>query len=222
MVRTSRGTANSPVQRQGRADQLAASVPGSLFERTSKLVSLAGNKNIFKEGEPADYLYKVKSGCIRTYNDLTGRRRRIYGFYFPGDYFGLETDTRHAVSAETVTPSKIYLVEKAAVTLQPLATSLPQISLLQITTMELQRTQSLNLLLFKDANARLVDFLHEIKRRTQSAGEIDLPMPRSDIADYLGLTIETVSRAITRLKNTSTISMLTTRRFVLRGSTLPV
>ena len=167
----------------------------------SKLVSLAGNKNIFKEGEPADCLYKVKSGCIRTYNDLTGSRRRIYGFYFPGDYFGLETSARHAVSAETVTPSKICLVKKAALTLQAARDIVAANLLLQITAMELQRTQNLNVLLFKDANARLIDFLHEIKRRTQSAGEIDLPMPRGDIADYLGLTIETVSRAITRLKN---------------------
>ena len=187
----------------------------------SKLVSLAGNKKIFKEGDPADCLYKVKSGCIRTYNDLTGSRRRIYGFYFPGDYFGLETGAWHAVSAETVTPSKICLVKKAALTLQAARDVVAANLLLQITAMELQRTQSLNVLLFKDANARLIDFLHEIKRRTQSAGEVDLPMPRGDIADYLGLTIETVSRAITRLKNSSTISMLTSRRFVLRGSALP-
>ena len=187
----------------------------------SKLVSLAGNKKIFKEGEPSEYLYKVKSGCIRTYNDLSGSRRRIYGFYFSGDYFGLETGERHGVSAETVTPSKICLVKKALLTQRATRDIVAANLLLQMTAMELQRTQSLNLLLFKDANARLIDFLHEIKRRTQSVGEIDLPMPRGDIADYLGLTIETVSRAITRLKNTSTISMLTSRRFVLRGSTLP-
>jgi CRP-like cAMP-binding protein len=66
--------------------------------------------------------------------------------------------------------------------------------------MELQRIQNHNLLLLKGVPERLVDFLREIQRRNQSQSEVDLPMPRSDIADYLGLTIETVSRAFTRLK----------------------
>jgi len=66
--------------------------------------------------------------------------------------------------------------------------------------MELQRIQNHNLLLLKSEHERLVDFLCEIQRRNQSQSEIDLPMPRIDMADYLGLTSETVSRAFTRLK----------------------
>ena len=87
--------------------------------------------------------------------------------------------------------------------------------------MELQHTQNLNILLLKGAHERLADFLHEVQRRSQSPGEINLPMPRNDIADYLDLTIETVSRAITQLKNNLTISMLTHPRLILRGPLVP-
>jgi len=82
--------------------------------------------------------------------------------------------------------------------------------------MELQRTKNHNLLLLKDAQQRIVDFLLEMKNRQQGQNEIDLPMTRLDIADYLGLSIETVSRVLTRLKRTSAISLPTFRRVILR------
>src|SRR5450759_350112 len=82
--------------------------------------------------------------------------------------------------------------------------------------MELQRTKNHNLLLLKDAQYRIVDFLLEMKNRQQGQNEVDLPMTRVDIADYLGLSIETVSRMLTRLKSLSAISFLTSRRVILR------
>jgi CRP/FNR family nitrogen fixation transcriptional regulator len=88
--------------------------------------------------------------------------------------------------------------------------------LLDIMAMELQRTKNHNLLLLKDAQQRIVDFLLEMKNRQQGQNEIDLPMTRLDIADYLGLSIETVSRVLTRLKRASAISLPTFRRVILR------
>lgn len=179
--------------------------------------SFPSNKKIFNKGETAEYFYRVKSGCIRTYSDLDNGGRRIYAFYFPGDYFGLEAREEHSISAEAVTPSSVRLVKREALVSRAARDIVVANLLLHITTIELQRTQNHNLLLLKGAHERLVGFLREIQRRNQCQNEVDLPMPRNDIADYLDLTIETVSRAFTRLKNTSTISMLTHRRVILRG-----
>jgi CRP/FNR family nitrogen fixation transcriptional regulator len=71
-------------------------------------------------------------------------------------------------------------------------------------------------LLLKGAQERIVDFLLEMKNRQRGQNEVDLPMTRLDIADYLGLTIETVSRVLTRLKSVSAISLPTSRHVILR------
>lgn len=178
--------------------------------------SLPGNKRIYKTGESAEYLYRVESGCIRTYSDLNDGRRYIHAFYFPGDLFGLEASDQHHVSAETVTPSSILLVKRKTLASRAAHNIDVVRFLLRVTAMELQRTQNHSLLLLNGAQKRIIGFLREMMRRKQGASEVDLPMPRRDMADYLGLTIESVSRAFTQLKNNSTISMLTSRRVFLR------
>jgi CRP/FNR family transcriptional regulator, nitrogen fixation regulation protein len=212
--------AKSSTENAGRHRSSAAS-PATLFDQLSAAKSLPGNKKVFKKGEPANYLYQVKSGCVRTYSDLDRGRRRIYAFYFPGDYFGLEADEKHTISAETVTPSNVRIVKSQELASRADRDIVAANLLLHLTKLELNRTQNHNLLLLKGANERVVEFFREIQRRNRSRGEINLPMPRSDIADYLGLTVETVSRALTRLKNASTISMLTYRRVILRGPVAP-
>ena len=89
--------------------------------------------------------------------------------------------------------------------------------LLNSTSRELHRTQNHVLLLVKNAEERVADFLLDLMQRTRDANEISLPMPRRDIADYLGLTIETVSRTVTRLRNSATISLSTSRQIKIRN-----
>jgi CRP/FNR family nitrogen fixation transcriptional regulator len=89
--------------------------------------------------------------------------------------------------------------------------------LLTLTVAELQRTQSRVLLLIKSAQERVAGFLLEMASRVTGASEIDLPMCRQDIADYLGLTIETVSRTLTQLESAAAIALPTSRRIVLRN-----
>ena len=221
LPRTSHRSAKSPARGQKRRRQSVDSLPGRLFDRMGTLTSFASNKFIFKKGEPAEYLYRMRVRLSRPIASAIGGRRRIHAFYFPGDHFGLEAHEEHSISAVTVTPSSVRLVKRKALVSRAARDIVVVNLLLHITTIELQRTQNHNLLLLKGAHERLVDFLREIQRRNQCQSEIDLPMPRSDIADYLGLTIETVSRALTRLKNTSTISMLTHRRVILRGPVVP-
>ena len=197
-----------------------AEISGS-FKRISSLASYMPNKIIFNKGEPAEYLYKVESGCIRTYSEFDGGLRRIHAFYFAGDYFGMEPGEAHSLSAQAVTASSLRLIKMRALMARA-ARDIEMVKfLLAITTSELQRTQSHNLLLLKGARERIIDFLLDLQRRKQNGSEIDLPMPRRDIADYLGLTIETVSRALTRLRNTSAISLLSSRRVILRDPPAP-
>ena len=86
-----------------------------------------------------------------------------------------------------------------------------------MTAAELQRDQSQVMLLIKTAQERVAAFLLEMAKRSATTTEIDLPMSRQDIADYLGLTIETVSRTLTQLENSATIAVPSSRHIVLRN-----
>ena len=177
----------------------------------------ARNAEIYGENEPAEYLYKVISGAVRTYKVLTDGRRQIGGFYLPGDIFGLECGDEHTFSAEAITECKILVIKRS--NLVSLAARDGEIArqLWTMTAQELQRAQDHIMLLIKTAQERVAGFLLEMASRGSSTGEIELPMSRQDIADYLGLTIETVSRTLTQLEKTSAIAVPTSRRILLRN-----
>jgi CRP/FNR family nitrogen fixation transcriptional regulator len=126
-------------------------------------------------------------------------RRQITGFYFAGDIFGLESVKKHSVAIEAITNAKVRIFKKRALT--ELASSNREVAnrLLALTTRELARKQDhLLLLLSTTAEERIICFLIEMVQRASPREDdlIDLPMSRRDIADYLGLTIETVSRVL--------------------------
>jgi CRP/FNR family transcriptional regulator, nitrogen fixation regulation protein len=180
-------------------------------------MSFPRNTEIFGENEPADYVYQVISGSVRTYKILNDGRRQVAGFYLPGDVFGLEFAEGHTFSAEAIADTKAILVKRSA--LMALATGNATISreLLAITGRELRRVQDHVLLLVKSAQERVVTFLLEMAERARAGITVELPMSRQDIADYLGLTIETVSRTLTGLESAAAIEVPTSRRIVLRN-----
>jgi CRP-like cAMP-binding protein len=180
-------------------------------------MSFARNAEIYGEGEPADYLYRVVSGTVRTYKVLADGRRQIGSFYLPGDIFGLEAGEEHTFSAEAITESKVLVVKRSA--LEALAERDNDVArqLWNLTGRELRRVQDHILLLIKTAQERVAGFLLEMAERRSSGNAIELPMSRQDIADYLGLTIETVSRTLTSLENADAIEVPTSRRIVLRN-----
>jgi CRP/FNR family transcriptional regulator, nitrogen fixation regulation protein len=180
-------------------------------------MSYPRNTEIFGENEPADYVYKVVSGSVRTYNILSDGRRQIGGFYMPGDIFGIEFDGGHTSAAEAITDVKVLVVKRSA--LDALAGRDASVAreLYALTARELRRVQDRILLLIKSAQERVAGFLLEMAQRASSGNAIDLPMSRQDIADYLGLTIETVSRTLTSLETAATIDVPTSRRIVLRN-----
>jgi CRP/FNR family nitrogen fixation transcriptional regulator len=211
----------SSTQSFGRSVRIAP--PTASHELTDALemmgapMSFIRNSEIYGENEPAEYLYKLVSGTVRTSKFLNDGRRQIGEFYMPGDIFGLEMGSDHAFSAEAITDAKVIVIKRSAV--EALATHDNDVArqLWATTGRELQRMQEHILLLIKTAQERVAGFLLEMAERIKSTTEVELPMSRQDIADYLGLTIETVSRTLTILENNSAIALPSSRRIVLRN-----
>jgi CRP/FNR family transcriptional regulator, nitrogen fixation regulation protein len=187
------------------------------IELMGAVVAFARNSEIYGENEPADYLYKVVSGTVRTYKVLVDGRRQIGGFYLPGDMFGLETGDEHTFSAEAITDCKIIVIKRSAVVALAARDNEMARQMWALTGRELQRAQDRILALIRSAQERVAGFLLEMAERASEGGAVELPMSRQDIADYLGLTIETVSRTLTQLEKSATIEIPTSRRIVLRN-----
>jgi CRP-like cAMP-binding protein len=175
------------------------------------------NAEIYGENEPAEYLYKVISGTVRTYKVLNDGRRQIGAFYLPGDVFGLEIGDEHTFSAEAIVDSKVLVIKRSSVVALAARDTEVARQLWAMTAAELQRAQDHIMLLIKTAQERVAGFLLEMAKRSAASSEVDLPMSRQDIADYLGLTIETVSRTLTQLEKGAAIAVPTSRRIVLRN-----
>ena len=190
---------------------------GESIELMGAVMPFARNAEIYGENEPAEYLYKVVGGAVRTYKVLNDGRRQIGAFYLPGDVFGLEIGSVHSFSAEAISECKVMLIKRS--TLVALAARSHDVAnqLWTMTAKELQRAQGHIMLLIKTAQERVAGFLLEMASRAPACNTVELPMSRQDIADYLGLTIETVSRTLTQLENSAAISVPSSRRIVLRN-----
>jgi len=178
------------------------------------------NAEIFGENEPADYLYKVASGTVRTCKILSDGRRQIGGFYLPGDIFGLEFADEHTLAAEAITDAKVLVIKRSALTALAGRDAAIGRELYALTACELRRVQERILLLVKSAQERVASFLLEMAERAPAGNSIELPMSRQDIADYLGLTIETVSRTLGALESAAAIEVPTSRRIVFNRTAL--
>jgi CRP-like cAMP-binding protein len=187
------------------------------IELMGALVPFARNSEIYGENEPADYLYKVVSGTVRTYKVLVDGRRQIGGFHLPGDLFGFETGDEHTFSAEAITDCKIIVIRRSTVVALAARDNDIARQMWALTARELQRVQDHIMVLIKSAQERVAGFLLEMAGRAAGGGAIELSMSRQDIADYLGLTIETVSRTLTQLEKAAAIELPTSRRIVLRN-----
>jgi CRP/FNR family nitrogen fixation transcriptional regulator len=169
------------------------------------------NAEIYAEGETAGYVYKVVSGVVRVSKLLPDGRRQISAFHLPGEMFGFEAEDVHHASAEAVVPAKVVAYKWDGL----ISAGKPGVvrELLNLAVKGLRHTQDHLLLLGrKNALERLTAFLLEMDARTGSKHVLDLAMPRHDIADYLGLTLETVSRMFAELKELGTLKLESARR----------
>ena len=180
-------------------------------------MTFSRNQEIFGEGEPADYIYRVVSGAVRTYTILNDGRRQISEFFLAGDVFGLDLGGEHTLSAEALDRTVVVAMKRRwLVTLAATDCEVAQ-KLWSLSLHDLRRSQEHMLLLGrKSALERVVCFLMDMAERIPADREVVLPMSRQDIADYLGLTIETVSRTMTQLQEDSLIELRGCRHVVLR------
>jgi CRP-like cAMP-binding protein len=200
----------------GNVPRSGAKPAADSLEMMGAQMSFSRNAEIYGEGEAADYIYRVVSGAVRTYKVLSDGRRQVGGFYMPGDMFGVEPGNEHTFSAEAIADSKVLVIKRSAVLALAERDSEVARQLWTLTGRELGRVQDHILLLIKSAQERVAAFLLEMAERVSGDNAVELPMSRQDIADYLGLTIETVSRTLTHLESAATIEVPTSRRIVLR------
>ena len=175
------------------------------------------DEEIYGEDEPAEYVYQVIRGAVRTYKMLSDGRRQIGAFHLPGDVFGLEVGASHRLAAEAIVDTTVRLVRRRS--LEQAAATNVRVShkLWTMTAGELRHAEEHMMLLGrKNAIERVASFLLEMDRRLEVAGMMALPMCRRDIGDYLGLTLETVSRALSQLNDEGVLGFSGARQIVLR------
>ena len=178
-------------------------------------VSYAHNEEIFGEGEPANCVFRVMTGVVRSFRILADGRRQIAEFSLPGDVFGLQADDLHSFSAEAVTDCEVVALRRAPLLERAAADGAMAHKLWALTLHQLRRSEEHMLILGrKTACERLAWFLMDMSERIPAPDRLDLPMSRQDIADFLGLTIETVSRTMTQLQDEGLIA-LRGRRWVI-------
>ena len=175
------------------------------------------NTEIYGEGESTEHVYKVVTGAVRTYRILADGRRQIVAFYLPGDIFGLEAGDERIHSADAVINSTILSVKKTQVESEAARDAGVARRMWEHTARELRRAHSHALLLIQSAEERVTFFLRQMAAHGPQSDTAVLPMSRQDIADYLGLTIETISRTLTNLEARAVIALPSSRKVIIRN-----
>ena len=175
---------------------------------------------LFYEGDEAKHVFNLTEGTIRLSKMLPDGRRQITGFLSPGDFLGMASSDSYAYTAEAVTGVAVCRFPRAK--LEVLFDQFPALErrVLAVASNELRAAQDQMLLLGrKTAREKLATFLHHLtenaRRRGESGETLELPMNRTDIADYLGLTTETVSRTFTRMAKEGILELPSTHEVVL-------
>jgi CRP/FNR family transcriptional regulator, nitrogen fixation regulation protein len=191
-----------------------------LTDRIGVRVSFAPKAPIFCESDPAESIYKVIGGAVCTCKVLNDGRRQIVAFHLPGDFIGFECAGEHTLSAEAVSNTKALAIKKSVLAAEASRDAAIERQVLLVMAHELARFQDRVLLLLKNAPERVGEFILDMERREAVGNYVQLPMLRQDIADYLGLTIETVSRVLTALEKYGAIKVLSRQGIVIRNHSL--
>ena len=164
---------------------------------------------VYGQGEASGPLYVVEFGCIRLGRITADGRRQVCGFCFRGDVFGWESDAEHHFFAEAVGDAGVRV-------LRPNRDSEAPAKLFPVILQSMRRFQEHLLVLGRhSADERLAAFICDLAERQDDESMIALPMQRSDVADYLGLTIETVSRVLRRFKNSRLVEVPNTHSIAI-------
>jgi CRP/FNR family transcriptional regulator, nitrogen fixation regulation protein len=175
------------------------------------------NAKVFGEAEPAEYVYQLRAGAVRTYKLLSDGRRQIGTFHLSGDMFGLESGNVHRFTADAIIDTTVWRARRQSVfgTLSEIGAAAVT---LKLVNRSLERVENHLLLLGRQNSLeKTAAFLLEMDRRLEQPVLMILPMSRRDIADYLGMTVETVSREMSILRHQGILSFIGTsqRKIVL-------
>jgi CRP/FNR family nitrogen fixation transcriptional regulator len=202
VVNASRSTTSIPVLSFPLLGMSTAQVGAASNRLRGRTLRIQRGGEVYADGDKADQLYKVLSGTVRTCRLLPDGRRMIAQFALPGELFGLDGVGHHRFFAEAVTDVVLVAIPRRElnewVEREPTVAQSWQAYTLE----KLAAAQDRFILLGRRTAAeRVAAFLLDLAERDQvQAGSIELPMSRYDIADYLGLTAETVSRVLTTLR----------------------
>lgn len=189
------------------AERLAPIERDALAERLSRgqARTIEAKEHLFCEGDAASHVYRVEVGHICIYRMMPDGRRQVVDFAYPGDLIGLGALVEHADSAQAMERTVVRALPLA--TLRELAQSDTRLGIMLYEALSRELMAARELLFTvsqRTAAERIAAFLVALSRRNAKRGEngneIVLPMTRMDIADFLGLTIETVSRTLTKLR----------------------
>jgi len=179
-------------------------------DRSCSTFRYEANEEIYAQGEEVHRLYRLLEGVVRTNRFNSDGRRQVGDFYYPGDVFGLEMGDEHQYSAEALTDCRVESISSNP------GGGDHNVALAEITRQELRKaSEHVMLLGRKTAREKVALFLMAYATRNRGV-DVDLPMGRQDIADYLGLTVETVSRMLTQLQGESVIAFPGVRRFQVK------
>ena len=203
-------SANPSVARSGQLEALVA------LEQIGARRALSRDEEIYAQGDRADCWYKVVSGTVRICRLMADGRRHIAEFFFAGECFGLDDHGERPFSAEAV--GDVIVMRFPRLATQRLIAEKPELAghMWNMTLRSLAHAQTRMLLLGRmTAAERVASFLLELTERRDVRRNLDLPMSRNDIADYLGLTIETVCRVLSTFKRDGAIAIPSPHRIEL-------
>jgi CRP-like cAMP-binding protein len=175
--------------------------------QAGRALSFRPRRHIFVQGTPVQTIYQVENGVVFIYQLTKSGQRRILDFYIAGDVFGLRSGTAHQWSCQASTQVSVLAFDVEQL-MEEAEADVHLIESLRLHFMaEHQRRQQHVILLGLTATERVAGFILNMARRTGQRDVVDLPMTRRDIADYLALTVETVSREVTSLRQSRAISL---------------
>ncbi|WMT73368.1 helix-turn-helix domain-containing protein [Bradyrhizobium sp. Ash2021] len=181
-------------------------------------ISYEPDEEIYGEAEPSDYIYQVVNGAVRSYKLLDDGRRQIEAFHLKGDVFGLEFGPAFHTTAEAIVKTTVRRVKRRSLEIVAATNAQVAFTLWKMAARNLQVAGNHILRLGSNkAIERVANFLLEIGSRFSSNLVCALPMYRRDIGDYLGLTIETISRTLSQLRDEGAIQFCGPRQIILRN-----
>jgi CRP/FNR family transcriptional regulator len=186
------------------------------------LVHLTNREDLFLEGDEASHVYEVTDGVVCLYRIMPDGNRHILTFRFPGDIVGLCSPATYGYNAQAVGDARVRRISRSG--LERMIDERADFArkMLRMAAAELNAMRDhLTCLASKSAEAKVADFLLMLAERSRTrppgAVVVNLPMTRTDIGDYLGLTIETVSRTISKMRRSGIIDLPRTTQVVVRS-----